>query len=251
MYGPIVTDIAQVNQNGTDDTEDPQLVANRGASSITARLRRAIETGVYADGDQLPPERQLAVAFGTARSTIRKALDQLEQKGFVVRRVGSGTFVNYSGPVQDAMADVTDLISPLQLIETRFAIEPYMAKLAAVHASARDLDAIEAILLQLETTGSDADLFTKLDSEFHLQLARCSRNPLILRLYQQINTVRSHAQWEQMKQIILSQEKIDLYNQQHRAIIEALRQRDAQGASDQISKHLETARQDLVGADSI
>ena len=35
------------------------------------------------------------------------------------------------------------------------------------------------------------------------------------------------------------------------AIIDALRQRDAQGAAEQISKHLETARQDLVGADSI
>ena len=45
-------------RNGLDgEADDPQLVANRGANSITARLRRAIETGVYADGDQLPPER--------------------------------------------------------------------------------------------------------------------------------------------------------------------------------------------------
>jgi DNA-binding FadR family transcriptional regulator len=149
------------------------------------------------------------------------------------------------------MSDVTDLISPLQLIETRFAIEPYMARLAAVHASSRDLDAIEGILNQLESVRGDQDLFTKLDSEFHLQLARCSHNPLILRLYQQINTVRSHAQWEQMKQIILTTAKMDLYNQQHRAIVDALRQRDAPGAAEQISRHLETARQDLVGADSI
>jgi DNA-binding FadR family transcriptional regulator len=237
--------------NGNEEFEDPQLVANRGASSITARLRRAIETGVYADGDQLPPERQLAVAFGTARSTIRKALDQLEQKGFVSRKVGSGTFVSYSEPVQDAMPDVTDLISPLQLIETRMAIEPYMARLAALHASTRDLETMESIMTRLGAVKGDQDKFTKLDSEFHLQLARCSRNPLILRLYQQINTVRNHAQWEQMKLIILTGEKIDTYNQQHRAVLDALHQRDAQGAADLILKHLETARQDLVGADSI
>ncbi|MBL8907597.1 MAG: FadR family transcriptional regulator [Rhizobiales bacterium] len=243
---------AAVPRNGSDaESEDPQLVANRGANSITARLRRAIETGVYSDGDQLPPERQLAVAFGTARSTIRKALDQLEVKGFVSRRVGSGTFVSYAGPVQDTMADVTDLISPLQLIETRFAIEPYMAKLATLHASARDLDAMQAVLDRIERVETDADAFTRLDSEFHLQLARCSRNPLIYRLYQQINTIRAHAQWEQMKQIILSNEKMAIYNQQHRAIVEALRQRDVQAAVDQISRHLETARQDLLGADSI
>lgn len=250
MPEPIAAVELENGRNG-EDSEDPQLVANRGANSITARLRRAIETGVYSDGDQLPPERQLAVAFGTARSTIRKALDQLEQKGIVVRRVGSGTFVNYSGPVQDGMSDVTDLISPLQLIETRFAIEPYMARLAALHASARDIDAIDNILMRLEAVGADQDLFTRLDSEFHLQLARCSRNPLILRLYQQINTVRAHAQWDNMKSIILTRERMAFYNQQHRAILDAIRQRDLPAASDQITKHLETARQDLVGADSI
>ena len=126
-----------------------------------------------------------------------------------------------------------------------------MARLAALHASTRDLDAIESILAQLDASVVDQDLFTRLDSEFHLALARCSRNPLLYRLYQHINTVRSHSQWEQMKQIILSKEKMIIYNQQHRAIFEALRMRDAQGAAELIGRHMETARQDLVGADSI
>ena len=115
MTSDLQDDLTKSRSSLEAEGEDPQLVATRGANSITSRLKRAIESGVYNDGDQLPPERQLAVAFGTARSTIRKALDQLEQKNLVVRRVGSGTFVSYQGPVQDAMSDVTDLISPLQL----------------------------------------------------------------------------------------------------------------------------------------
>src|SRR4029079_9944078 len=198
--------------------EDPQLVATRGANSITSRLKRAIESGVYSDRDQLPPERPLAVAFGTARSPIRKALDQLEQKNLVVRRVGSGTFVSYQGPVQDAMSDVTDLISPLQLIAPRIAIEPAMSRLAALHASTRDLDAIGSILLRIEAVNGDQDLFTKLDSEFHLNAAHYQSNAQLSRLYQHIKRVKNHAQWEQMKQIILVKEKIEIYNQQHRAI---------------------------------
>ena len=78
-------------------TGDPGLVPIKGANAVVVRLRRAIETGIYSDGDQLPPERQLALALGTARSTVRKALEQLEGRGLVVRRVGSGTFVNFSG----------------------------------------------------------------------------------------------------------------------------------------------------------
>ena len=57
-------------------TADPGLVPTKGANAVVVRLRRAIETGIYSDGDQLPPERQLALALGTARSTVRKALDQ-------------------------------------------------------------------------------------------------------------------------------------------------------------------------------
>ena len=93
--------------------ENLSLAPGRGASAITVRLRHAIETGVYADGDQLPPERQLATAFNAARSTIRKALNQLEESGLVVRRVGSGTYVNYAGPLSEPGADIADLrLSP-------------------------------------------------------------------------------------------------------------------------------------------
>ena len=65
-----------------------------GASAILTQLRRAIETGAYSEGDQLPPERQLAATFQAARSTVRRALDQLERAGLVSRRLGSGTFVS-------------------------------------------------------------------------------------------------------------------------------------------------------------
>ena len=215
-----------------------------------ARLQQAIETGVYADGDQLPAERQLAITFGTARSTIRKVLDELEEKKFVVRRVGSGTFVNYSGPRHQRLEDVADLVSPLQLIETRFAVEPYMTRLAAIHATKADLDRIDDVLRRLEAPGIDQNLFTQLDSEFHLELARCSRNPLIVRVYQEVNMVRLHAQWDRMKKLILLPEKVASYNKQHRAILDALQRRDGQAAADMIARHLEQARQDLIGAGS-
>ncbi len=227
-----------------------ELTPGRGAGAITARLRNAIETGVYADGDQLPPERQLATAFDAARSTIRKALNQLEKAGLVERRIGSGTYVSYSGPISDQGDDIVDLVSPLQLIEARYAIEPYMTRQAALHATRRDLDNIEAILVRLEGTRTDEAAFTHWDGEFHQQLARCSRNPLIVKLYQNINEVRSHAQWRAMRRTILTPDQIDLYNQQHRAIYHALCGRDLKAASGCIEAHLETARQDLIGAES-
>lgn len=225
--------------------------AGRGAGVIATKLKQAIETGVYADGDRLPPERELAVAFGTARNTVRRALHQLEQDDLVVRRVGSGTFVRYAGPLEHPSDDIRDAISPLQLIEARFAVEPYMTRLATVNATRRDLDGLEALLNRLEACGDDKDTFTELDGEFHEQIARCARNPLLLHIYRQINAVRSHAQWKTMKEKILTPDQIVAYNRQHRAIFEALSRRDVQTAVKGIVEQLEKARIDLIGADSM
>jgi DNA-binding GntR family transcriptional regulator len=52
-----------------------------------------------------------------------------------------------------------------------------------------------------------------------------------------------------MKRVVLVPEKIAAYNLQHRAIFDALRARDTQAAWDAITVHLETARQDLIGAE--
>ena len=59
---------------------------SRGVGAISAYLQRAIETGAYSEGDRLPPERQLAATFQAARSTVPRALDQLEKAGLVSRR---------------------------------------------------------------------------------------------------------------------------------------------------------------------
>jgi DNA-binding FadR family transcriptional regulator len=221
----------------------------RANSAILGRLKHAIETGIFANGDQLPAERQLAATFGAARSTIRKALDQLEEMKLVTRRAGRGSFVNYPGPGNEELTVVAALVSPLQLIETRFAVEPYMTRLATIHATGADLENIERVMKQLEECDSDQDLFTQADCEFHLALARCSRNPLIVRIYQQVNMVRLHAQWDRMKRLILTPEKILAYNLQHREICDSLLRRDAPKATDLVRNHLEQARVDLIGAD--
>jgi len=52
---------------------------------LCARYRQA--------GDRLPPEQELAVTLGVARNTLRRALRRLEDRGEIVRRKGSGTFV--------------------------------------------------------------------------------------------------------------------------------------------------------------
>ena len=215
-------------------------------SKISQHLRHAIETGAYNQGDRLPAERELADAFDAARSTVRRALDQLERAGLVSRRLGSGTYVGGS----EQATDLADEISPLQLIEARLAVEPFTARLAVLHATKRSLEDMEAVLAQAEASGGDKDSFTHWDSEFHLLIARASANPLLINVYRQINQVRLHAQWNAQKEKILTPDVIDGYNRQHRGIYHAINERDAQAAQSLITEHLEKARDDLLRADS-
>ena len=224
--------------------------AGRGVGAISAHLKRAIETGTYGHGDQLPPERELALTFRAARSTVRRALDQLENAGLVSRRLGSGTFAISSGAPEHVGGNVAELISPLQLIEARFAVEPYTTRLAVLNATRRDFDDMETILARAEASTGDKDAFSRWDSEFHLAIARASRNPLLVNVCRQINDVRLHAQWDAMKEQILTPVEIAEYNRQHRQVLKALDQRDAQLAAARISEHLQKARDDLLRANS-
>ena len=174
----------------------------QGVGAISAYLRRAIETGAYSEGDRLPPERQLALTFDAARSTVRRALDQLERAGLVSRRLGSGTYVGASGGPHGA--DLADRISPLQLVEARLAVEPYTTRLAVLHATRRHLDDMETVLVRAEASTEDKDAFSRWDGEFHLMIAQASSNPLLLTVYRQINQVRIHAQWDAMREKILT-----------------------------------------------
>jgi len=226
-------------------TGDLPATATGGSAAIAARLQKAILDGTYAYGARLPAERDLASHFGASRSTVREALRQLEERRLLNRRIGSGTFVSYRASPDGSF--IAELTSPLELIEVRLALEPRIARLAAVNATARDLGRMAEALEQVESAGDDREAFSDADELFHLLMAECTRNPLMLWLYQQINDIRGHAQWASMKNKILTAERINDYNRQHRELYEALRSRDVETAVSVIERHLENARRDLVG----
>jgi len=64
---------------------------------ISELLTREITAGLYAAGDRLPPEAELAAKLGVAVGTLRKALAELEERGLLERRQGSGTYVRALG----------------------------------------------------------------------------------------------------------------------------------------------------------
>src|SRR6266545_2194157 len=71
-----------------------------------ARIHELIEHGELAPGTKLPPERELAAAWGISLAPVRQAILDLVSDGLLTRVRGSGTYVRAPAPadVRDALA---------------------------------------------------------------------------------------------------------------------------------------------------
>ncbi len=226
----------------------PDPIAVGGSAGIAAKLRRAILGGSYGFNERLPSERYLAEHFGVSRGTIREALRRLQEMNMVSRQVGSGTFVTHRE--MSGQMEIADVTSPLELIDVRFGIEPQMVRLAVANATLVDIERLRRALEQVENAADDPAAFTLADSDFHLALAECTRNRLVVWLYQLVNEIRGHGQWSAMRDKILTPDRIAEYNTHHRDLYNSITSRNLERAVDTISRHLERARTDLVGANN-
>ena len=102
-------------RNGTempDEASESKSGAKRPKPKyleIVESLRKAIEAGRYRNGVRLPSETDLVRRFGVSRMTAVKAMQQLQQEGLLVRRVGSGS---YAAEQSSAQKPVFGLIIP-------------------------------------------------------------------------------------------------------------------------------------------
>ncbi len=218
------------------------------AHSVSAELKRKILNGDFEFDERLPAERSIAQQFGCSRGTVRVAMERLEGLKLIERRIGSGTFVRHKPMASES--EIANRTSPLELIDVRLGVETQVIRLAVANATATNLQAVENTLLELEalSAGCEPEAFSRADQAFHLSLAECTGNALMLWLCSHINDVRCYRQWSAMKDKILTEEQIRLYNVQHRAIYEAVVSRDMHAAEKETIQHLELAKNDLLGA---
>jgi GntR family uxuAB operon transcriptional repressor len=220
----------------------------RGAAEIAGLIRREIDQGRLSPRDRLPAERRMAERYAVARGTVRLALSALAEEGLVEIRPGSGTYVR-----TDQVAPMNPVIQqarPLELIDARFALEPYICRLAVLNARDGDLDRIEALLTRMEASTRDPSAFAVADAEFHAVLAQLTDNNLLIWIIDQINAVRSQEQWSRMLTLANEPEMVRTYNRQHRQIVDAIRSRAPEAAATAMKSHLETARLSLMRAAS-
>ena len=80
--------------------QQPGLAAAK-PEKVAAALERDIRTGILPLGAQLESENELGRRFAVSRTTVRKGLEALAEKGLITTRVGIGSFVTFDGRTID------------------------------------------------------------------------------------------------------------------------------------------------------
>ena len=216
--------------------------AGNAFEETVERLLMVIKLGLIGPGERFPAERELAVRLGISRLTLREAIRELQQAGFVESRRGrfGGTFVTRKppGPAPDelrrlAQQDGDKLTDALTF---RLAVEIGAAEVLAHQVAAQEVAAREVLLSRLAdlNTASPRD-YRRLDTLFHLAIAELTGSTLLaaacadarMRLNDLLNAIP------------VLRRNIDHTSGQHTAIASAILAGDPDLARRAVCEHLE------------
>jgi DNA-binding FadR family transcriptional regulator len=227
----------------------PLALPGKRVAEDLAKIRRFIQAGQFSDQDRLPPERELANTLGLSRSRLRTGLRKLELDGIVWRHVGRGTFCgrrNALPGINIPPGALANLTSPREVMEARLTVEPTLARLAAYRAKAADFAEMENCLDTMSGL-SNWDDWEFWDCRLHQAIARAAGNTLLLMIYETLQANRNKDLWGRLREPIEPSVAIQSATQEHRAIVNAICQREPDASEAAMRAHLRTVSARIFG----
>ena len=216
---------------------------------ICERIRGEIAAGTLRPGDKLPPERELAQAFGVSRTAVREALRSLEISGLVGLQKGvkGGAFILDGNPtLTRSLQDMISLgrIALGDLTEARVLIQEAVVRLVCARATEADFRALERDIAEVDRLTRSGRLRERLtySINFYKILADITQNQVIIILIDSLTTIL---------RLVVNQAgpdpKTDLV-ETRRAFMKCLRARDADSAVKEMTAHLKRLHDHLERA---
>jgi GntR family transcriptional repressor for pyruvate dehydrogenase complex len=189
-------------------------------------------------GEKIPSESQLMKMLNVGRNTIRGALSRLtaiglieskQGEGYFLRDVNVSIFLNSLIPV--LLYSSGDLIA---LTEFRIGVESQAAALAAINADEDDINEMNKHLQLAQKNIDNEQMFAKCDMDFHLAVAKASKNIILYQLFAIIKTL--YTIWLVDFVANHGKEKSDHF---HNEVFNAICNKDSQKASHYMNSHLQ------------
>ncbi len=230
-----------------------KIQAKKKSQLAAEMLMDVIKKNKFKSGDKLPPERIMASEMGMSRNTLREAIAALQILGIIEVRHSQGNFVVNLNETISLSSTLEAIFSsnddPFLVIDARIAFEPGAAALACQVATDKDLEEIELNMKQLINGIEENNLvrYSQADHDFHMKIAICTDNPIIIQTMQHIIKVLKQPLWRSMKQSLAMRSEIrDARVEEHQAIYRGLVDRDASRVSNSLLTHLKHSKKRLT-----
>jgi DNA-binding FadR family transcriptional regulator len=229
------------DQLGPDPDGAPSAIA------AMERLRARLEHAARAGERQLPPERQLAAELAVSRGALRRALEVLEAEGQIWRVQGKGTFLGARPASADGLDAISSRINPIEMMEVRLEIEPTLARLAAIRATAEDIETMRRVARRI-ASAPDAEARELWDGALHHRIAEASGNRLFVGIFELVDKVRQDTNFQSLRERARAGAGQSLIYVQHDRIIDCIAARDGAGAEAAMREHLQAVAGRLAAA---
>lgn len=218
-------------------------MAERLFQGIADEIVGLIRSGAFPPGSRLPGERELAERFKVSRVTIREAEIALQAQGILSIKTGAGVYV-----CDDARATEDELpqVSALELTEARSLFESEAAALAAPIISDETLARLDELLQVMAEDDGDDEQMTEADREFHMLIASASGNQAITHVISTLWKLRTELPEVRNTHLAVCHHDGHTRQQEHGAIVDALRQRSPDAARTAMRGHFHRLLQAML-----
>lgn len=223
----------------------------RVSDEVLGQIKESILLGKFKSGEKLPSERELTEEFQVSRGVVREAIRALEITGFVVLRQGptGGAFVTDLSfdRVGSAFLDLflSNKVSIPELADVRYYVEPEVARLAALNATAEDkrrlLEAQEKEALPVSETSARITQFQRVH---HIIAEACQNH-----FYEAIAKSMLRLTYQVVEAVDPDHEALHLPGE-HQKIIAAVIRAEAETAKAEMQKHLERFCKSLLAMEA-
>lgn len=211
---------------------------------VAEDLIAKIQTGILVVDEKLS-ERKLAAQYNVSRTVVREAVKVLNEKGLVHTVYGKGTYVNLPddnmlmGKFRDAL-DVSQ-VKQNEVVEARELLEDSMIPFMLERVNERDIEVLEELYQQMLDCVEDGMSYVRLDEKFHLACSICTHNRVLSVM---TGTLNQLADRNRFLDDYLIRVKA---NEEHRVIIDALKQKDEELLHMAMRKHINCIRSYVGG----
>ena len=218
----------------------------RLSEQVIDAIKKMIEDDDFSPGDKFYSENQLTAKLNVSRSSVREAVRILEATGRVTVEHGKGIFIADAGinPFKAFSSWLKENEqSIIEHFEVRLMIDPKAAAYAARKADTQDIEGLRRVcenFHQLLEKSNTAGLI-KCDEEFHRLLAKATKNRTLYLLMKAMTQSLSEGWISSLH----TPGRIEKTVCEHKRVLEAIAEHDADAAEEAMTEHLNNALQDI------